>query len=55
MGFGRGASFDGRLKNQTIAEDYSIQGLLMDKQLNDKFYPIETYKFGDILKNFVFT
>ena len=40
-GIGCGPSFDGRLKGETLAEDFSLQNYLMDQQPSKKKYPFK--------------
>lgn len=52
FGTGIGASFDGRKKGQTLAQDYSPQNFLMDKTIGDYKYEFKDMFTKDVINNY---
>ena len=55
VGADRGASFDGRKKGQSIAEDYAPQNFFLDKNIGDPNYEWKEAYLSDILNNYAYT
>ena len=52
VGAGRGASFDGRLKGETIAQDYSPQNYLMDIEVDNRQFPFPPVDAQRVINNY---
>ena len=51
-GSGCGASFDGRKKGQTLAQDYSPQNYLMDKAIGTEKFEFKPIYASEIIENY---
>jgi pyruvate-formate lyase len=53
-GTSMGASFDGRKKGQTLAQDYSPQNFLIDKNIGDPKYEFKPIYTSEIIDNYTY-